>query len=56
MSKHTPKGEEAEQGCSEAFSEQNDKLTEGCTREDLVHEFVIPPVARQGKGPSRYMI
>jgi hypothetical protein len=25
-------------------------------REDLVHEFVVSPVARQGKGPSRYML
>jgi len=33
-----------------------DKHTEGRVREDLVHEFVISPVARQGKGPSRYML
>jgi hypothetical protein len=32
------------------------KLTKSCVCEDLVHEFVIPPVARQGKGPSRNML
>jgi hypothetical protein len=32
------------------------KLTKGRVREDLIHEFVVSPVARQGKGPSRYML
>jgi hypothetical protein len=31
------------------------KLTKGRVREDLVHKLVVSPVARQGKGPSRYM-
>lgn len=32
------------------------KLTKGRVCEDLIHEFVVSPVARQGKGPSRYML
>ena len=32
------------------------KLTKGRVREDFVHEFMISPVARQGKGPCRYML
>lgn len=47
---------QAQEGTRRGSGIQNDKLTEGCVYEDLVHEFMIPPVARQGKGPSRYML
>ena len=47
---------QAKEGTRRGSGIQNDKLTEGCVYEDLVHEFMIPPVARQGKGPSRYML
>ena len=50
VSKHATQGEEGSQ------AEIYDKLTEGRVREDLIHEFVIPPVARQGKAPGRYML
>jgi hypothetical protein len=32
------------------------KLTKGRVGEDLVHELVVSPVAREGKGPSRYVL
>ena len=32
------------------------RLTKGRMRKDFVHEFVVSPVACQGKGPSRYML